>query len=265
MRPRIVTNAARSVTRDDADDAGAQGGVRIQKALARAGVASRREIERWIAEGRIQVNGEVVTRPGTRVLLGRDHVRVDGRLIRAGAPLVYYLLNKPDACVTTLKDPEGRRTVGELMRGTRGRVFPVGRLDYHTTGLLLMTNDGDLTERLLRPGVCPKTYQARVKGIPSAETLRKISRGLVLDGRRTLPCRVKISPLSRRTETHTWVEVVLEEGRRNQIRRIFERVGHPVARLQRIAIGPLRDPGLRPGQHRSLTESEIRMLRGAVA
>ena len=239
-------------------------GERVQKVLARAGVASRREIERWLAEGRIQINGAVVTRPGTRVDLSRDHVRVDGRLIRSGAPRVYYLLHKPDACVTTLKDPQGRRTVADLLR-TRARVFPVGRLDYHTTGLLLMTNDGDLTERLLRPGACPKTYLARVKGHPAAETLQRIARGVVLDGRRTLPCQVRVSPLSRRTEAHTWVEVVLEEGKRNQIRRIFERAGHPVTRLQRIAIGPLRDPGLRPGQHRTLTDAEIRMLRKAAS
>jgi pseudouridine synthase len=238
------------------------GGERIQKVLARAGLASRREAERWLAEGRITVNGAVVTQPGTRVDPEHDHIKVDGRRMREAGRRVYYLLNKPDGFVTTVKDPQGRPVVMDLMRGVRERVFPVGRLDYHTTGLLLMTNDGDLADRLLRPASgCGKVYRAKVKGAPSAETLKRLSRGIVIDGRRALPCRLRALG----GDKHTWVEVTLTEGRRNQIRRMFQMMGHPVAKLHRLSIGPLTDRGLAAGQYRALTEGELRRLRESLS
>jgi len=242
-----------------APDRGPQrGGERIQKVLARAGMASRREAERWLAGGRITVNGAVVTQPGTRVDPDRDHIKVDGRRVREAGRRVYYLLNKPDGCVTTSSDPQGRPVVLDLIRGVKERVFPVGRLDYHTTGLLILTNDGDLADRLLRPASgCAKVYRAKVKGTPAPATLKRLSAGVVIDGRRTLPCRVRAIG----GEKNTWVEIVLTEGRRNQIRRMFQVVGHPVARLHRAAIGPITDRGLSPGRWRALTTDEVRRLR----
>jgi pseudouridine synthase len=237
-------------------------GERIQKVLSRAGLASRREAERWLSQGRIVVNGAVVTAPGTRVDPAIDHIRVDGRRLRPEARHAYYLLHKPDGCVTTTRDPEGRPTVMDLLKGIRERVYPVGRLDYHTTGLLLLTNDGDLADRLMRPaGGCPKVYHARVKGPPSAETIRRLSAGIVLDGRRTRPCRIR--PL--RAGSHAWVEITLTEGRRNQIRRMFQAAGHPVSRLKRVAIGPIADRGLAPGAIRRLTPREVEALKEAVS
>ncbi|HEY3175706.1 MAG TPA: pseudouridine synthase [Candidatus Polarisedimenticolia bacterium] len=233
-------------------------GERIQKVLSRAGLASRREAERWLAQGRITVNGAVVTEPGTRIDAARDHLRVDGRPIRNARRHVYYLLNKPDNCVTTTSDPEGRLIVLDLLRGVRERVFPVGRLDYHTTGLLILTNDGDLADRLLRPASgCEKIYRAKVRGTPEPPTIRRLAHGIVVGGRRTLPCRIRLVG----GEGNAWMEVRLKEGRRNQIRKMFEAVGHPVSKLQRVAIGSLTDRGLPPGRYRELTVAEVRRLR----
>lgn len=237
-------------------------GERIQKVLARAGLASRREAERWLAQGRITVNGTVITEPGTRVDPDRDHLKVDGKPVRKARRHVYYLLHKPDNCVTTTRDPEGRATVLDLMHGVRERVFPVGRLDYHTTGLLLLTNDGDLADRLLRPASgCDKVYRAKVKGIPEAGALTRLARGVVVDGRRTLPCRLRRIG----TEKNTWIEIRLAEGRRNQIRRMFEEIGHPVMKLERVAIGPINARDLPPGHFRALSEGEVRRLRESVS
>lgn len=236
-------------------------GERIQKVLSRAGIASRREAERWIAEGRVTVNGAVVTTPGTKVDVSRDHLKVDGRRVRPSGPRVYYVLNKPDNYVTTTKDPEGRAVVMDLMGPLRGKVFPVGRLDYHTTGVLILTNDGELADRLLRPATgCEKVYQAKVKGVPDAATLRRLAQGVTIDGQRTLPCRMRLLE----SEKHSWVEVRLKEGRRNQIRKMFETVGHPVSKLRRVAVGPISDRGLALGRYRALTESEIRRLKETV-
>jgi pseudouridine synthase len=187
---------------------------------------------------------------------------VDGRRLRPASAHVYYLLNKPDGFVTTTSDPEGRPTVMDLLRGVKERVYPVGRLDYHTSGLLVLTNDGDLADRLMRPaGGCPKVYHAKVRGAPAADTLQKLSAGIVLEGRRTLPCRIR----RLRAGDNTWLEIVLVEGRRNQIRRMFERVGHPVQKLRRVAIGPVSDRGLKPGAIRRLTSQEVERLREAVS
>ena len=239
----------------------AESGVRIQVVLARAGLSSRREAERWLAEGRISVNGTVVTRPGTRVDPARDTVRVDGKKVQSREPVVYYLLNKPAGCLTTTSDPQGRPVVMDLLTKIRHRVFPVGRLDFNSTGLLILTNDGDLALRLMRPASgCPKVYRVKVRGVPDDATLKRLGNGIVLDGRRTLPCRI----VRAGGGSNSWLQVTMTEGKRNQIRRMFLQVGHPVARLQRIAIGPLRDPRLMPGHFRPLTPLEVRRLKEAV-
>jgi len=233
-------------------------GVRLQKFLADAGIASRREGERLIQGGRVEVNGRVVTTLGTRVAPDRDRVSVDGRRVRPTGRRAYYLLNKPKGMITSSSDPEGRPTVVELLQGVRERVFPVGRLDWNSEGLLILTNDGELTYRLTHPANhVPKVYRVKVSGALEEEDLKALRRGLVLDGRRTLPARVdRIS-----AQTNSWLEVTLYEGRKNQIRRMLERLGHRVQKLKRIAIGPIRDRALKPGEWRRLTPEEIRRLR----
>jgi len=239
-----------------------QRGERLQKVLARAGLSSRREAERWLAEGRISVNGAVVSRPGTRVDPARDTVRVDGKRVAGREPTVYYLLNKPAGCLTTTHDPQGRPLVMDLLGRVRQRVFPVGRLDFNTTGLLILTNDGELALRLLRPASkCPKVYRVKVRGVPDENTLKRLAKGIVLEGRRTLPCRIARAGGG----ANSWLQVTMTEGRRNQIRRMFLQVGHPVSRLQRVAIGPIRDPRLMVGHFRPLTPLEVRRLKEAVA
>ncbi|MFQ5876129.1 MAG: pseudouridine synthase [Acidobacteriota bacterium] len=249
-------------TRASAPRAGPEGAAatRLHKYLAEAGVASRREAEAMIRDGRVEVNGMVVTRLGTHVDPGSDAVRVDGRRIGAARPRLYYLLNKPRGFITTVSDPQGRPTVLELLRGVRDRVFPVGRLDRGSEGLLILTNDGELAHGLTHPGNhVPRVYRVKVSGRVPRSALERVRRGLFLDGRRTLPARVhRIS-----TQSNTWLRVTLYEGRRNQIRRVFERLGHPVLKLRRIALGPISDPSLRPGQCRALLPEEVRRLREA--
>ena len=233
-------------------------GVRLQKFLADAGIASRREGERLIQAGRVEVNGRVVTALGVRVEPERDQVRVDGRRVRSVERRAYYLLNKPKGTITSVSDPEGRPTVVELLQGVRERVFPVGRLDWSSEGLLILTNDGDLAYRLTHPANhVAKVYRVKVKGSVEEDDLRALRRGLILDGRRTLPARVeRISG-----QANSWLEVTLYEGRKNQIRRMLDRLGHRVQKLKRIAIGPIRDRALKPGEWRRMTTDEIRRLR----
>lgn len=230
---------------------------RLHKFLAQAGVASRREAERLIQGGSVEVNGRVVTTLGERLDPERDTVRVGGRRVAAPGRRVAYLLFKPRGTITTASDPQGRPTVLDLLRGVPGRLYPVGRLDFWSEGLLILTNDGDLALRLTHPRHhVPKTYRVKVKGQVSGTDLETLRRGMVLDGRRTLP--VRVAPVS--GQTNTWLEVVLNEGRRNQIRRMFQKLGHPVLKLRRIAIGSLRDRHLKPGEWRPLTTEEIRRL-----
>ncbi len=234
------------------------GPIRLQKFLATAGVAARREAERMILAGRIEVNGRVVRELGTRVHPERDAVRVDGRRVRGGEARVYFLLNKPKGYITSASDPRGRPTVLDLLPAVRERIFPVGRLDWSSEGLLILTNDGDLAQRLTHPAAhVPKVYRVKVKGIVPAAALEGVRRGLFLDGRRSLPARVtRIS-----SQSNTWLEITLYEGRRNQIRRTFDRLGHRVLKLRRIAIGPIADRVLRPGEFRRLETAEIRRLK----
>ena len=241
---------------------------RLQKALARAGVASRRKVEDMIREGRVTVNGEVAEL-GTKADLDRDAVKVDDkRILPLRGPCVYLLLNKPGGYISTRDDPEGRKTVLDLIPvGLHKALVPVGRLDYETEGLLLLTSDGDFAQRVAHPRYgCAKTYEAKVKGSPEAKDLDKLRTGIVLDGHKTAP--VEIVHFSgpdghRETKTNTWFRVVLGEGRTRQIREMFFRIGHPVQRLRRVGIGPLHDPNLPMGQWRHLSDDEVERLRGS--
>jgi len=233
-------------------------GIRLQKFLAAGGIASRRESERLIESGRVEVNGVTASVLGTRVDPRSDIVRVDGRRVRAEERRITYLLNKPRGFITSAKDPQGRPTVLELLHGVRERVFPVGRLDWNSEGLLILTNDGALAHHLTHPANhVPKVYRVKVKGIVPAGALQSIRRGLFIDGRRSLPAQVsKVS-----SQSNTWLEIVLHEGKKNQIRRMFERLGHPVLKLRRIAIGILADRVLKPGEFRRLSDDEVKRLR----
>ena len=237
---------------------------RLQKIIARAGISSRREAEEYIRDGRVTVNGQVVTELGTRADPLKDHVKVDGKLVQQAEDHRYILMYKPREVMTTTVDPEGRPTVLDLLRGVRERVFPVGRLDYHSEGLLLLTNDGDLAFRVSHPSSgSVKTYHVKVRGVPPHAVIDKLARGVVLDGKRTLPCEIRPLRTTGRTddEGNSWWEVRLREGRTNQIRRMFQYQGHPVSKLRRVGIGALTDPKLGPGDWRELTDREIsRML-----
>jgi pseudouridine synthase len=232
---------------------------RLHVVLARAGVASRRQAEKWIREGRVTVNGEVVLTPGTQVVWGQDAIRVNRRLIHRLEPQVTIVLNKPKQVLTTSHDPRGRPTTAELVRNIKRRVFPVGRLDYHTEGLLILTNDGELAHRLQHPryGI-PKTYRTKVKGLPGEQILKRLRSGVMLDGRPTAPAQVrKIGA----TGTNSWLEITIKEGRNRQIRRMCKAVGHPVMKLKRICYGPIRLGDLKPGTYRQLTLREVEKLR----
>lgn len=231
----------------------------MQKVLARAGLGSRRRCEELVAAGRVTVNGEVAAL-GRRVDPAVDRVEVDGTPVVVDSTLVHWLLNKPAGVVTTAHDPQGRRTVLDLVPGTP-RVFPVGRLDYGTEGLLVMTNDGELAQLLSHPsrGI-EKEYLAEVDGRPTAATLQRLRRGIELDDGPTAPARVRV--VQRHAAT-TAVEIAIHEGRNRQVRRMLEAVGHPVRRLVRVRIGPLADRRLRPGEWRPLTPAEVRALYAA--
>ena len=231
-------------------------GERLQKILARAGLGSRRVCEELVADGRVTVNGEVA-QLGRRADPEHDVVALDGVTVVVRDDLVYYLLNKPTGRVSTASDPEGRPTVVDLVPPTP-RVYPVGRLDVDTEGLLLLTNDGELTQLLTHPsfGVV-KTYLAEVEGDPAPATVRRLREGVELDDGVTAPARVKVV---QRRGTSAAVEIGIHEGRNRQVRRMCDAVGHPVRRLVRTRIGPLHDRRLQPGDWRRLSAGEVRRL-----
>jgi len=234
---------------------------RLQKILSQAGVASRRAAEKLIAEGRVTLNGKTVLEMGTKADADADDIRVDGRRLRAPERKRYILLNKPAGVVSTRSDPQRRRTVIDLLVGVREYVYPVGRLDYETEGLLLLTNDGDLAARLTHPrhGV-ERSYEAHVVGMPDDEALRQLREGISLDGRRTLPAEAMLLN-DRRGQRQGVVQITIREGRNRQVRRMLEAVGHPVRELARTRIGPLTDRRLRAGTWRDLTPEEVTKLR----
>jgi pseudouridine synthase len=238
---------------------------RLQKILSAAGVASRRLSESLITQGRVSVNGRVVTTLGTKADPERDDIRVDGRRVHITQRRRYILLNKPRGYVTTRHDPEGRPTVLDLLKRITEYVYPVGRLDYDSEGLLLLTNDGELAARLTHPRhEVERVYEARVRGVPDAHALDRLARGIVIDGRRTAPARVALRRLPPTPSgSQAIVEIGLHEGRQRQVRNMFDAVGHPVIRLRRIRIGPIADEALTTGHYRELTAQELRKLRGA--
>jgi 23S rRNA pseudouridine2605 synthase len=236
---------------------------RLQKIIAHAGFASRREAEVMIREGRVTVNGRIVTELGTKADPARDHIKVDGKLITHAEPHRYILLYKPKEVMTTVEDPQGRRTVIDLVRGVRERIYPVGRLDYHSEGLVLLTNDGELAYKVSHPRHgSVKTYNVKVRGVPEERIIDKLRRGITIEGKRTLPCDIaRIKTTGRNSEEgNSWFEVKLREGRTHQIRKMFQAVGHPVSKLKRVAIGPIFDPQLTPGVWRELTKNEVKLL-----
>ena len=246
-------------------------GIRLQKILSQAGVASRRAAEKLIEEGRVSVNGRTVREMGVKADPAADDIRVDGRRLRAPERHRYILLNKPAGVVTTRSDPQRRQTVVDLLHGVREYVYPVGRLDYDSEGLLILTNDGDLAARLTHPRhEVERTYEVSVSGTPDNGAIEQLRRGIPLDGRRTMPAEVKVlsrgaakaAPHDKRV--NGLVLITIREGRNRQVRRMCEAVGHPVRKLRRVRIGPITDRRLRPGEWRDLSPQEVRRLKSLV-
>jgi len=233
---------------------------RLQKLIAQAGIASRRAAEEMIKAGDVSVNGEVITELGTKADPTKDHIKVRGKLINLKLEKqqhVYILLNKPRGVLSSATDPEGRTLVTDLVKGP-GRLHPVGRLDYNTEGLIILTNDGAFTNKIAASKTIPKVYQVKTKGLPTDVAIRKLARGVRLeDGFKTAPADIK--PL-KPTDKNGWYEVTLYEGHNQQIRKMFDSVGHSVVKLKRIKIGPITDAGLPTGKSRKLTEAEIKSL-----
>ena len=232
---------------------------RIQKIMAQGGIASRREAERLILDGRVTLNGKVVVELGTKADTDNDYIKVNGKLITRPEPKTYVMLFKPRGYVTTSKDPEGRPTVMELLEKVKVRVFPVGRLDYDTEGLILCTNDGDLAHRLQHPShEIPKTYLVKVDGVPTQEGVLKLRNGVKLRDGMTAPARVKII---KKAEANSWLEIIIHEGRNRQIKRMFEAIGHSVIKLKREGLAFLTLGDLKPSEFRHLTSEEIKKLK----
>lgn len=232
--------------------------MRLQKILAQMGIASRRKAEELILEGRVTVNGKVAEL-GMKADPLVDHIKVDGKLLLRPEPKVYYLMNKPPRVVTTLYDPQGRPTVKDFIKRIPYRIYPVGRLDYNSEGLLLLTNDGELANAILHPSkAIPKTYIVKVKGHPNEQELQRLRQGIRLEDGMTAPAKVS---LIKYAEANSWIEITIHEGKKRQVRRMFERIGHSVIKLKRIAINGLRLGSLKPGEIRQLTKEELLSLK----
>lgn len=237
-------------------------GLRLQLIISRAGIASRRRAEDLILAGEVTVNGKVVTVLGTRADPAHDSIKVSGRLLAPAQRLHYYALNKPVGVVTTMSDPQRRPCIGDLAARFSGRIYPVGRLDFHSSGLLLLTNDGELTERLTHPSYhVEKRYQVKVGRAPGERALERLRRGVRLDDGMTAPARVRVL---RRSGDKAWLELRITEGRNRQVRRMCETVGLRIEKLRRTSIGPLRLGKLATGAMRRLTREETEELEKAV-
>jgi 23S rRNA pseudouridine2605 synthase len=238
---------------------------RLQKIIAAAGIASRRKAEQLITGGLVSVNGQVVTELGSKADAETDHIRVNGKLLHGAERHVYLLLNKPKGYVTTLRDPEGRPTVMDLLHGIGARVYPVGRLDYGSEGLLLLTNDGEFANYLMKAAShVPKTYMVKVAGQPTVEGVARLRAGLFIaspHGRRVKTSPAKIRLL--REAGNPWYEITLLEGRNRQIHRMFEAIGHHVEKIKRVRYGAL-ELDVHPGKFRRLTPQEVTGLKSAV-
>lgn len=236
---------------------------RLQKILAQAGVASRRNCEELIRQGRVKVNGTVVTEMGTKVDPKQDQILVDDKPINK-EQLVYLLLNKPTGVITSLHDPQGRRVVTDLLAGIKERVYPVGRLDYDTSGLLLLTNDGELANRIAHPSYeLDKVYRAWVKGTPSVKAIQKLASGILLEDGMTSPGEARMIREDKAAQ-ESLLEITIHEGRNRQVRRMCEAIGHPVTRLERIKLGFLTLKGVKRGEYRHLTAQEVERLKGEI-
>jgi 23S rRNA pseudouridine2605 synthase len=230
---------------------------RLQKVLAAAGVCSRRQAEKLISDGRVTVDGQVVNTLGSKVDPARQEIRVDGHPL-AQTGLVYYLLNKPRGYVTTMSDPQGRPLVTSLLKGVKERVFPVGRLDIDTSGALILTNDGDLTQKVLHPSnEINRTYLARVTGRPSETQLDALRQGILLEGQKTWPARIRVV---RNDRDSTSIEITIHEGRKRQVRKMFAAIGYPVQELSRTAYAKLELGNLPIGRFRELTKKDLEKL-----
>lgn len=233
---------------------------RLQKLIAQAGIASRRAAEELIKAGDVSVNGEIITELGTKADPEKDHIKVRGKLINTklkNQQHVYILLNKPKGVLSSVADPEGRTLVTDLVK-TSGKLHPVGRLDFNTEGLIILTNDGDFTNKVTASKTIPKVYHVKTKGIPTDVAIRKLARGVRLeDGFKTAPAEIKtLKP----TDKNGWYEVTLYEGHNQQIRKMFDSVGHSVVKLKRIRIGAVSDAGLAVGRSRQMAPEELRSL-----
>ncbi len=232
--------------------------VRLQKFLAGAGVASRRKAEEYIAQGRVKVDGKVVTAMGLQIVPDKQKVFFDNKEVRTEKKTVYILLNKPKGYVTTLSDPQGRPIVSSLLPGIKERVFPVGRLDLDTEGALLLTNDGELAQRILHPSnEVFKTYEARVKGVPSPASLRALEKGIMLEEKKTAPARARIK---RKNKQNSVIIITIHEGRKRQVKKMLQAVGHPVQSLKRLAYGQLGLDNLEVGKFRFLHQNDIKKI-----
>lgn len=233
---------------------------RLQKLIAQAGVASRRAAEKLILEGHVTVNGQIVTELGTKADAEKDHIKVRGKLINTKLQTrrnVYILVNKPKGYLSSVSDPEGRKLVTELVKG-QGRLHPVGRLDFNSEGLIILTNDGEFTNRVASSKSIPKVYEVKVKGMPNRNAIVKLRRGVMLeDGFKTAPAEIRdLKP----TDKNGWYEVTLYEGHNQQIRKMFDTIGYSVVKLRRIKIGTVADQYLKPGQSRDLAAAEVSAL-----
>lgn len=234
---------------------------RLQKILAEIGIASRRKAEEMIIEGRVTVNGKVAT-IGMKADLNRDHIKLNGKLLIRPEPKVYLIVNKPKGVVTSLHDPEGRPTIKDFLKGVKYRVFPVGRLDYDSEGLLLLTNDGNFTHTVLHPSKkIPKTYLVKVREVLEDDEIEKLRKGIRLEDGVTAPAKVK---RIRKTENNSWLEITLHEGKKRQIRRMLEKVGHPVLKLKRIRINGIELGNLESGKYRYLMPDEVDKIKKEV-
>jgi 23S rRNA pseudouridine2605 synthase len=240
---------------------------RLQKIISTAGIASRRAAEKLIQEGRVSVNGETLRELGSKADPDVDDIRVDGRRIKGAQRPRYILLNKPRGYVTTRSDPEKRPTVLDLLKGVREYVYPVGRLDFDSEGLLILTNDGDLAATLTHPRhEVERVYEAQVLGVPDAHDIDRLSRGIVIEGRRTSTAVVELlgDRYHAKPKNNTSVlRVTIHEGRTRQVRKMCDAIGHPVRSLRRVRIGPIADKNLRLGSYRELTLDEVRRLKAA--
>lgn len=237
---------------------------RLQKLIAQAGIASRRKAEELIVSGEVTVNGEIITTLGTKANPETDHIKVSGKLINEKLKHrenVYVLLNKPKGYLSSAADPEGRKLVTDLVAPSLGRVFPVGRLDYNTEGLIILTNDGEFSNFIASSKAVPKVYEVKVKGLPNANAINKLRRGILLeDGFKTAPAEIKEL---NSTENNGWYEVTLREGHNQQIRKMFDAVGHSVVKLKRISIGHIKDARIAVGAYRLLDEEEIEQFKNS--